>query len=102
MDVPIEMRSHEQEQMETFLPEVEETLRERGLHEQADEIGNFTFTLDATDDVAGQYASAPAEDWEKVVQYLNIIRPNHGLKVWWLRKKLAMRLSERLAEVDAE
>lgn len=102
INVPVELRSHEQFQLAEYVPKMEERLRERDLDEQADAVSDFTFTVDATDDVAGQYASAPAEDWEKVIQYLNILRPQEGLRVWWLRKKLAKRLARRLEEMEVE
>lgn len=98
--VPIELRTHERAQLEEYVPRLESKLRARDLEDQADTVRDFSFTLDATEEVAGQYASAPADDWESVVQYLNILRDEEGNRVWWLRKKLATRLARRLEEVE--
>lgn len=102
MNVPIELRSHEQKQLAEFIPRIEDSLRDSDLTDQADTVGDFSFTVDHTDEVAGKYASAPAEDWAAVLQYLSILRPDEGLRVWWLQKKLSKRLQARLAEMDVE
>jgi hypothetical protein len=99
-NVPIEIRTHEQAQLEEFLPQIQERFRESGLDEQADTIEAFEFHLFETDEVAGSWATASAQQWADILQYLTYARDIDNNRAWWLQQKLGERLQERLDEIE--
>lgn len=99
MKVPINLRSHERKQLDEFITRAIDLLEDRGLDEEAEDVREATII---EDEGANTYSAEPS-DWSAVIGSLRILRPEESLRSWWLRKKLAKRLSRRMDEIeDAE
>ena len=105
MDVPINVRSHEAEQLQEWTPKVEQTLRSVGRDDEADTIESIydehvsEFETRAHSDTP--YISMDADDWRALVRNLDRIDDDEGKnRVWWLRKKLVSRLRDRMEELE--
>lgn len=97
MKVPIELRPTEMNQLEEFMPRVEAALSDKGLDDEAEEVSEATII-----NVAGNTYSAEATDWSAIIGGLRTLRDEEGLRSWWLRKKLAGRLSRKVSELDPD
>lgn len=97
MKVPIELRSHEQAQLDEFVPRAADRLEDKGLDEEAQEVRD----VDIIDNQSGTYSAEPTE-WAAIIGALRTLRDEEGLRSWWLRKKLAQRLARRTEEIDPE
>jgi hypothetical protein len=100
MNVPVDLRTHEVQQLQTMVPDAAHHLRETDvdtLVEDAETLNRVydehLYGLDGPGMV-----SMPADDWRAIVR--NLDRAGDDLKVWWLRKKLVQRLADKLDEVE--
>lgn len=94
MKVPIELRSVEQSQLEEFTPRAADRLENKGLDEEAQEVRD----AEIIDNGDGTY-SAETTEWSALIGALRTLRDGEGLRSWWLRKKLAIRLSSAVEEM---
>lgn len=97
VSIPIELASHEVKQLDEFIPRIEERLREIDLEDEADEISDATIVEEG-----GDVFSAKTKEWAAIIGGLRVLRGEESLRSWWLRKKLARRVSEKVAELDPE
>lgn len=97
MRVPLELRSTERTQLDEMIPNAIDRLREVGLDEEADELED----IDILSETNGKYY-AEATEWASVISALRVLRDQEGLRSWWLRTKLARRLSETMEELEAD
>jgi aminopeptidase N len=93
-NIPITVRTHEKAQLEDFVPRVEELFRESDLDEQADFLADLELVFE------NDTAYAAPRDWGRLIQHLTRLREEEGLRVWWLQRKLARRLRERVDDVS--
>lgn len=94
--VPIELRSHERAQLEDFVPRLRERLEDAGRDDLLDTLDGFT--LDAHDE--GVFNTT--EQWRTVIMELHRLKPEEGLRQWWLRRKLFKRLVDRVEALEGD
>ena len=102
MNVPIQLRSHELDQVHEFTTEAINQLKQAELDDAESQLERIYdehisgVEWSDTDDV---YLSMPAEDWRQWMRYLNRVRRDDQ-RVWWLQNKLVGRLNERMEELN--
>jgi len=113
VEVTIELRTHERAQLDEFVPRMVERLEAKGLDEEAedlcavdiienlDETSPFHETARESAHDPTTYSAAPTE-WATIIGALRVLREEEGLRSWWLRKKLARRLSRATDQLDPE
>jgi hypothetical protein len=100
MHVPVDLRTHEVNQLQEMVPDAAQQLRETDVETLVEDAETLERAYD--EHLYGLdgpgVASMPADDWRAIVR--NLDRADDGLRVWWLRKKLVDRLSDvqRLAD----
>lgn len=98
VDVPL--RTQEKQQLDKFVPMAVERLRDLGLGNEADDLDDVTIEIDETPTLRTRYVGyAEPDGWRLIVRHLGKLRSNEGLQIWWLRKKLAKRVHDRIEEV---
>lgn len=94
MRVPIQLRSHEEAQLESFVPRMVDRLNDMGVEAEAEDIEN----VELIDEGDGTF-SAEVSEWTALLGGMRVLRDEEGLRSWWLRKKLSrrlMRIQEKL------
>jgi hypothetical protein len=108
LNVPIEIRSHEQQQLESMVPDVIESLERAELDtetiEQAHEkLRDPTETFTAPDQSFYRYLSLPVDSWQTLIQELERVQGKEGHatnRVHYLRRKLFKRVRDRMEELQ--
>lgn len=95
LSVPIELRSHEREQLNEYLPEAEESYFMGERYEERDDVAVL---IEQLSDSSGKHVSFTVEQWRTCVSALS--RVDDGLRPWWLQKKVVNRLNERVEELQ--
>ncbi|WP_226041237.1 hypothetical protein [Natrinema sp. DC36] len=95
--IPIRLRSNEENQLDEFVPQAIENLREIELEDEADDLSN----VDIIDNEDGTF-SAEVGEWATIISALRTLREDESLRSWWLRKKLARRLSKATEHLDLD
>jgi hypothetical protein len=101
INVPIDVRSHELQQVKEMGTSAVERLRSIELDDEADELSRVVdeHILDMPDDA--DTLSMPADDWQTLVRHLHRLRDEEGLRVWWLRRKLYDRLQDKQEALES-
>lgn len=110
LNVPVEVRSHELEQLHDWTPRIEQRLREVERDDEADSIERLYdeyipnyMDADKRAYSGTPYISMPADDWRTLVRNLDRIYDDEGKnRVWWLRKKLVSRLRDRMDDMEGD
>lgn len=108
MNVPIKVRTHELKQLHEMVPAARRHCEQAEMDEQADEITRvYDEHIANVEEAAGfdtsfrAHVSMPADDWRTTISSLGRVqRRDEGLRAWWLRKKLASRLRDRLEQLE--
>jgi len=107
MNIPVKVRTHELNQMQTMVPNVIEQLKQAELDDAVADMSrifdSYVRDVEVTypqDDFAA-YVSMPPEDWRLTVRHLNRARHDEGtIRVQYLQSKLVSRVEERLADIE--
>jgi hypothetical protein len=110
MNVPVEVRTHELQQVKTMMADVAADLGQAELDDAASEVNRIYEThvegIEPTypeGDEFAAYLSMPAEDWRMTVRYLNRAWSEHGkFRTHWLQSKLVSRVEGRLNELERD
>lgn len=96
INIPIEIRSHESTQLDTFVDKLVRRFTNRGTEQKADELRRV---YDEHIDEMGSadYLSMPIDDWRTLVSSLSEV--DDGLRGWWLQTKLVDRLRVKSDEL---
>jgi len=110
MNVPVEVRTHELQQVKEMMQSVSDQLARADMESAADEVRRIFDTHvegveptypEGTEFAA--YLSMPADDWRVTIRYLNRARRTEGrLRTQWLQYKLVQRVEERLNELEGD
>lgn len=107
LNLPVKVRTHELEQVQTLLPKIRDELRQADKDEAADEVhriydehveGKVPVYPDGPE--FANYLSMPSEDWRMVIRYLNRERDDQPLRIHWLQTKLTDRIEARMEEME--
>lgn len=98
MKLPINLRSNEKRQLDEMIPRAADLFEERELGDEAEELREATIV---EEEETGMYY-ADVDDWRTIVSSLRVLRKEESLRSWWLRKKLAKRLSRKMDELEDE
>lgn len=104
INVPIQARSHELNQLHEFVPTVIEQLERADLDERVEDVRSiYSDHIDITHETSDEpafvtYLSMPSESWTTLIRELH--RIDDG-RVWWLRTKFARRVRQRLEGVGS-
>lgn len=93
MSIPLELRTQERQQLDEYIPQAIETLRGRGLNDEADDVVGVTLIEEEDGRV-----STTVDQWVSLLSSLRVI--DDGLRPWWLRKKLSQRLAKATDTLD--
>ena len=91
LTVPIELRSHEREQLNEYLPQAKESYFMGERYAARDDVAVLIEQLSESE---GTHVSFTVEQWRTCVSALS--RCEDGLRPWWLQKKVVNRLNERI------
>lgn len=104
LNIPIYLRTQEVEQVQRMARETIADLTQADLDERVEDLTSvYTEHLEGLDiepresEEWATYASMPADDWWSLVRAFGRL---DGLDAWWLRKKLAGRLRDRLDQLE--
>lgn len=100
--VPIEvpLRTQERTKLERYVPQIVDYLEGIGLNEKAEELDDVAFTIEENIDGRTRWlATTTADEWRTVLADLSNLDTTG---VWWLRKKLAKRVHDRIDAVTEE
>jgi len=105
INVPVDIRSHESQQLDDMLPEVAQRLTRVERDDEADTIERIyeehVENYETRAHSNTPYISMPADDWRAVIRNLPRVKDDEGItRVWWLQKKLVDRLRGRLEELE--
>jgi hypothetical protein len=108
MNVPIKVRTHELQQVQTMMPAVINALEANGLEDAAEEVNRIHTThiegIEPTYPEGPRFAaylSMPMEDWRLTIRYLNRAQPSEGVRrTRWLQKKFMNRIEDRISELE--
>jgi hypothetical protein len=107
--IPVEVRTHELNQVHEMIPNVRDSLEQADLTEAAEEVDRiYTEHIEGVEatypegPMFAAYLSMPPEDWRIFIRYLNRARQTDGrLRVQWLQTKFVDRIEERMEEMGA-
>lgn len=100
INIPIDVRSHEQNQLTEFVPK----LVTRFMNRQTEQMESKSDELNRVYDehIEGMdgesYLSMPIDDWRTLISSLSNV--DDGLRGWWLQKKLVSRLRDKLEDIQ--
>lgn len=100
INIPIDVRSHEQNQLTEFIPK----LVTRFMNRQTEQMESKSDELNRVYDehIEGMdgesYLSMPIDDWRTLISSLSNV--DDGLRGWWLQKKLVSRLRDKLEDIQ--
>lgn len=97
-EITIEMRPNEKSQLEDFVPRIIEEYHDSGLDERAEALEDMVLGWVPTE----WEARLGVEEWSTLISSLHVVRPDEGLRVWWLQKKLSRRLRQRINELGID
>lgn len=105
INVPVQVRTQELEQLQHYVPRIHILLDGMGQDEEAKEMAaineRYVEGVRATYPEGPEFAaymSMPSDQWWSVVQGLGRF---DDTRTYWLRKKLASRLRDRLEQMDS-
>jgi hypothetical protein len=104
LNVPVEVRSHELEQLHESVQSVIDNLEDAEMDAAVDELSRvYEEHIEGVhkDGEGTVHVSMPAEDWRITIRYLNRARED-SMRVGWLQSKLVDRIEKKLAEMGVE
>lgn len=107
INVPVDVRTHELNQLQSWLPAIADELRAADITEGAETIERIydehVADVGHGPNNSNLYVSMPQEDWRMTMRYLNrartLGRNGNDLRAHWLQTKLIDRLEDRLEEM---
>lgn len=105
LEVPVQVRSHEQAQLEEWVPAVREHFEQADLNDQAAAIGAIEGEIlawdgEREDEAFVRTLSLTLENWQELVKGLERVQSEYGRnRVEWLRRKLFKRVRGRVEDL---
>jgi hypothetical protein len=97
--IPIDIRSHEVSQLDEFVPQIVERLRD--IATEDNDLGSEADSIESIYDnaaVSDGMLSMEIDEWRTLLRHLPRLRDDEGLRVWWLQRKMIRRLKDRADE----